>query len=87
MAKKKRAKQATKKNGANLGFEATLWLAADKLRNIMDAAEYTRVCLDSLRNWEVAGKIRALRHPWNNYRLYRPSRPRPTPTTRASISS
>jgi hypothetical protein len=25
-------------NGANLGFEATLWLAADKLRNNMDAA-------------------------------------------------
>jgi hypothetical protein len=27
-------------NGANLGFEATLWHAADKLRNNMDAAEY-----------------------------------------------
>jgi hypothetical protein len=27
-------------NGANLGFEATLWRAADKLRNNMDAAEY-----------------------------------------------
>jgi len=45
MAKKKRAKQATKKNGANLGFEATLWLAADKLRNNMDAAEYKHVVL------------------------------------------
>ncbi len=35
------------KNGssANLGFEATLWLAADKLRNTMDAAEYKHVVL------------------------------------------
>ena len=27
-------------SGANLGFEAKLWLTADKLRNNMDAAEY-----------------------------------------------
>ena len=26
-------------NGANLGFEATLWAAADKMRNNMDTAE------------------------------------------------
>lgn len=32
-------------NGATLGFEATLWLAADKLRNNMDAAEYKHVVL------------------------------------------
>jgi len=32
-------------NGANLGFEQTLWLAADKLRNNMDAAEYKHVVL------------------------------------------
>jgi type I restriction enzyme M protein len=32
-------------NGANLGFEAKLWLAADKLRNNMDAAENRRVVL------------------------------------------
>ena len=32
-------------NGANLGFEATLWQAADKLRNNMDAAEYKHVVL------------------------------------------
>lgn len=30
---------------ANLGFEATLWSAADKLRNNMDAAEYKHVVL------------------------------------------
>ena len=35
----------SKANGANLGFEAKLWLAADKLRNNMDAAEYKHVVL------------------------------------------
>ena len=36
-----------KKNdtAANLGFEAKLWLAADKLRGSMDAAEYKHVVL------------------------------------------
>ena len=32
-------------SGANLGFEAKLWLAADKLRGHMDAAEYKHVLL------------------------------------------
>src|SRR5579885_2461515 len=32
-------------NGATLGFEQTLWQAADKLRNNMDAAEYKHVVL------------------------------------------
>jgi type I restriction enzyme M protein len=32
-------------NSANFGFEAKLWLAADKLRNNMDAAEYKHVVL------------------------------------------
>src|SRR5215216_7526542 len=35
----------TKDTSANLGFEAKLWLAADKLRNNMDAAEYKHVVL------------------------------------------
>ena len=41
------AKKATKAEttNANLGFEAKLWLAADKLRNNMDAAEYKHVVL------------------------------------------
>lgn len=34
-----------KANGANVGFEATLWAAADKLRSNMDAAEYKHVVL------------------------------------------
>jgi type I restriction enzyme M protein len=41
------AKATTKNNDstANIGFEAKLWLAADKLRNNMDAAEYKHVVL------------------------------------------
>ncbi len=33
------------KTSANLGFEAKLWLTADKLRNNMDASEYKHVVL------------------------------------------
>jgi type I restriction enzyme M protein len=42
-----RARSSLKKknNSANLGFEAKLWLAADKLRSNMDAAEYKHVVL------------------------------------------
>ncbi len=41
------AKSAAKNNNtaANLGFEAKLWLAADKMRNNMDSAEYKHVVL------------------------------------------
>ena len=41
------AKTPSKKTDstANLGFEAKLWLTADKLRNNMDAAEYKHVVL------------------------------------------
>src|ERR1035438_5426650 len=41
-------------NGANLGFEPTLWAAADKLRNNMDAAEY--------RSEEHTSELQSLRH-------------------------
>jgi type I restriction enzyme M protein len=40
-----REKSSSNGNGANLGFEAKLWLTADKLRNNMDAAEYKHVVL------------------------------------------
>ncbi len=42
MARDKTEKQ---NGGANLGFEALLWAAADKLRGHMDAAEYKHVVL------------------------------------------
>ena len=37
--------KTTADTAANLGFEAKLWLTADKLRNNMDAAEYKHVVL------------------------------------------
>src|SRR5437588_10492070 len=37
--------KSTNGNGANLGFEASLWRAADALRSNMDAAEYKHVVL------------------------------------------
>jgi type I restriction enzyme M protein len=43
MARAKSSK--TSNNSANIGFEAKLWLAADKLRSNMDAAEYKHVVL------------------------------------------
>jgi type I restriction enzyme M protein len=43
-----RNKSSKTESTANLGFEQKLWLAADKLRNNMDAAEYSRAEQDRL---------------------------------------
>jgi len=45
MARGKKSEKKTAKNGANLGFEQTLWQAADKLRGNMDASDYKHVVL------------------------------------------
>ena len=47
MARKATSKpgSSTSQSSATIGFEAKLWLAADKLRNNMDAAEYKHVVL------------------------------------------
>jgi type I restriction enzyme M protein len=45
MARGKKPEKKTAKNGANLGFEQTLWQAADKLRGNMDASDYKHVVL------------------------------------------
>ncbi len=42
---KKKTRNKKADSAANLGFEAKLWLAADKLRNNMDAAEYKHTVL------------------------------------------
>lgn len=43
--KKRKSSNGAKDSTATIGFEAKLWLAADKLRNNMDAAEYKHVVL------------------------------------------
>jgi type I restriction enzyme M protein len=42
---KKNTENGRSNGGANLGFESTLWAAADKMRNNMDASEYKHVVL------------------------------------------
>jgi len=43
MARVKKAQNTS--SGASLGFEATFWAAADKLRGHLDAAEYKQLVL------------------------------------------
>ena len=38
---------------------------------IKEAAALLGVSINTLRNWERGGKLRAYRHPVNNYRLYK----------------
>jgi type I restriction enzyme M protein len=40
-----KSSNSSSNSAAQLGFEAKLWLAADKLRSNMDAAEYKHVVL------------------------------------------
>jgi type I restriction enzyme M protein len=45
MARKTKYQTAENASGARLGFEETLWAAADKMRSYMDPAEYKHVVL------------------------------------------
>jgi MerR family copper efflux transcriptional regulator len=38
--------------------------------NVKQAAEFLGVTPKTLRNWDRAGKLKPLRHPINDYRLY-----------------
>jgi predicted site-specific integrase-resolvase len=42
-----------------------------KLITIKDAASLLGVTPLTLRNWDKSGKLIALRHPLNNYRVYK----------------
>ena len=42
-----------------------------KYINIKDAAKILGVSPLTLRNWDKSGKLKALRHPMNNYRVYK----------------
>ena len=37
---------------------------------LQEAASYLGVSKATLRNWDKAGKLRATRHPVNDYRVY-----------------
>lgn len=41
-----------------------------KLLTIQEAAKLLGVCKETLRNWDRADKLKAIRHPINGYRLY-----------------
>ncbi len=45
MPARARSAQYSTANGANLGFEAKMWAAADKLRGHVDPGEYKHVVL------------------------------------------
>lgn len=42
-----------------------------KFITIKDAAKILGVSKITLRNWDASGKLQALRHPFNNYRVYK----------------
>lgn len=43
----------------------------DGYLTVRDAAAFLGVAVSTLRNWDRADKLKALRHPLNGYRLYR----------------
>ena len=44
---------------------------SDKFISIKKAAELLGVTPLTLRNWDKNGKFKAMRHPINNYRVYK----------------
>lgn len=41
------------------------------LVTISEAAKLFGVSIHTIRRWDKSGKLKAVRHPFNNYRLYR----------------
>lgn len=41
------------------------------LVTVKEAAKLFGVRVETIRRWDKLGKLRAVRHPMNNYRLYR----------------
>jgi len=37
---------------------------------VSEAAAFLGVAASTIRNWDRSGKLKAIRHPVNNYRLY-----------------
>jgi type I restriction-modification system DNA methylase subunit len=71
MARPKKAEKTG--STANIGFEAKLWQAADKLRNNMDAGEYKHVVLGLIFLKYISdsfgGRIRGQAAPYLEVRL------------------
>lgn len=44
-----------------------------KYLTVKEVAEILGVTPLTIRNWDKAGKLKAYRNPFNNYRLYKPS--------------
>jgi len=44
---------------------------ATKYITIKEAADLLGVSKITLRNWDKSGKLKAYRHPFNNYRVYK----------------
>lgn len=40
---------------------------------VKEASKILRVNPETLRRWDNTGKLKAKRHPMNNYRIYSPS--------------
>ena len=55
---------------ATMSRSAAVGKLSDFMR-ISEAADYLGVSPNTLRNWVNAGKIAAVRHPVNAYRLFR----------------
>ena len=79
-----RTRSSSKNNStANLGFEAKLWLSADKLRSNMDAAEYKHFSNRIDQDKPVRGKRRfGLVNRARRVRLMRDQPKHSNPTTR-----
>lgn len=41
------------------------------LVTVGEAAKLFNVSIQTIRRWDNRGKLKAIRHPMNNYRLYR----------------
>lgn len=41
------------------------------LVTVSEAATLFNVSIQTIRRWDRRGKLKAIRHPMNNYRLYR----------------
>lgn len=41
------------------------------LVTVKEAAQLFGVSIQTIRRWDISGRLSAVRHPMNNYRLYR----------------